>query len=162
MHQAIISIGSNLGIRLELLQRALTLIEKEGVKIKTLSCIYETPAWGFNGSPFYNACALIETILSPEELLQVFFQIEEKLGRFRELSNGYSARKIDLDLLFYEDHVISSKNLTIPHPRMHLRNFVLLPLFDIEKNWVLPVKKTNIKKLIFSLPNKDIRSINQI
>ncbi len=155
-HQAFISLGSNLGDRLELLQRALVLIDKQPIRIKSLSSIYETPAWGFNSYPFYNACALIETILSPEELLQVFFQIEEKLGRFRELSNGYSARKIDLDLLFYEDHVISSKNLTIPHPRMHLRNFILVPFVEIAPQWKHPLLKKTILELLKNSTDKDI------
>jgi len=155
-HQAFISLGSNLGNRLELLQRALILIDKQPIKIKSLSSIYETPAWGFNSSPFYNACALIETTLSPEELLPVFFQIEEKLGRFRELSNGYSARQIDLDLLFYEDHVISSKNLTIPHSRMHLRNFVMIPFVEIAPQWEHPLLKKTILELLKQSTDKDV------
>ena len=156
MHQAIISLGSNLGNRLELLQRALALIEKEGVKIKTLSSIYETPAWGFNGSPFYNACALIETSKSPKGLLSEFFKIEEKLGRFRKSINGYSARQIDLDLLFYEDNTVSLKDIKIPHPRLHLRNFILVPLVEIAPQWYHPVLKKTSLELLLKSPDKDI------
>ena len=72
-NQAIISLGSNLGNRLELLLKALVLLEKQSIKIKLLSSLYETPAWGFESSPFFNACALVETHFSPEQLLVVFF-----------------------------------------------------------------------------------------
>ena len=156
MHQAIISLGSNLGNRLDLLNRALALIEKEGVKIKTLSSIYETPAWGFNGSPFYNACALIETSMSPKGLLSGFFKIEEKLGRFRNLINGYSARQIDLDLLFYEDNIVSLQDIKIPHPRLHLRNFVLVPLVEIAPQWHHPILKKTTLELLQISPDRDI------
>ena len=156
MHQAIISLGSNLGNRLDFLHRALALIEKEGVKIKILSSIYEAPAWGFNGSPFYNACALIETSVSPKDLLSGFFKIEEKLGRFRNSVNGYSARQIDLDLLFYEDNIVSSQDIKIPHPRLHLRNFVLVPLVEIAPQWHHPILKKTTLELLQISQDKDI------
>ena len=102
-NQAVISLGSNLGNRLELLQKALVLLEQNYIKLTAISSLYETPAWGFDSTPFYNACAQIETDFNPEELLSVFLEIEEQLGRVRQQSDRYTARQIDLDLLFYEN-----------------------------------------------------------
>lgn len=156
IHQALISLGSNLGNRLEWLLKALVLMEKESIKIKSLSSLYETPAWGFKSSPFFNACAMIETHLSPEELLAIFFQIEAQLGRLRKTRQGYTARQIDLDLLFYEDFVMSTENLILPHPRLHLRNFVLKPLEEIVPHWVHPIFKQSISKLLIQSPDPDV------
>ena len=153
--QAIISLGSNLGNRLELLQKALILIENQLIKVDALSSLYESPAWGFEGSPFYNACAKIKTDLNPVELLKVFLQIEEKLGRFRGTKQGYAARQIDLDLLFYDDFVFSSDYLTLPHPRLQLRNFVLVPLEEIVPKWEHPVFKKTISQLLKQSPDQD-------
>lgn len=153
--QAIISLGSNLGNRLELLQKALILIENQLIKVDALSSLYESPAWGFEGSPFYNACAKIKTDLNPVELLKVFLQIEEKLGRFRGTKQGYAARQIDLDLLFYDDFVFSSDYLTLPHPRLQLRNFVLVPLEEIAPKWEHPVFKKTISQLLKQSPDQD-------
>lgn len=155
-NQAIISLGSNLGNRLELLLKALVLLEKQSIKIKFLSSLYETPAWGFESSPFFNACALVETHFSPEQLLVVFFEIEEQLGRFRESKKAYTARQIDLDLLFYEDLILTTENLIVPHPRLHLRNFVLKPLEEIVPLWLHPVFKKTISKLLSQSPDQDI------
>jgi 7,8-dihydro-6-hydroxymethylpterin-pyrophosphokinase len=85
--------------------------------------------------------------------------IEAKLGRKKSPKN--SPRFCDIDIIDFDGMVLKDK-LTLPHARMHERNFVLFPLFEIEKEWVHPIKKVNIKKLIFSLSNKDIRSIKQI
>jgi 7,8-dihydro-6-hydroxymethylpterin-pyrophosphokinase len=93
------------------------------------------------------------------ELLNLCKFIEAKLGRKKTYKN--SPRTCDIDIIDF-DGMISKDKINLPHSRMHERNFVLFPLFDLKKDWVHPVKKTNIKKLIFSLSNKDIRSINQI
>ncbi len=155
MHQVIISLGSNLGNRLELLQKSLILLENEPIAIKLLSSLYETPAWGFESTPFFNACALIETPLKPNELIAIFLGIEEQLGRFRDSTEGYTARPIDLDLLFYEEEIHQSARLTIPHPRLHLRNFVLLPLVEIAPHWKHPVLKKSTVELLSETPDTD-------
>ena len=95
----------------------------------------------------------------PEILLGICKSIESKLGRKKTPKN--SPRECDIDIIDF-DGKIRRNGLILPHKMMHLRNFVLIPLFEIEKNWSHPIRKTNIKKLIFSLPNKDIRSIKQI
>ena len=152
---AIISLGSNLGNRLELLQKALILLENQSIQIKTLSSIYETPAWGFESTPFYNACAEIETDFTPEALLLVFLKIEKQLGRFRNSSAGYSARQLDIDLLFYGDLLSSAKNLILPHPRLHLRNFVLVPLHEIAPYWLHPGLNATVEELLHKSTDRD-------
>ena len=153
--RAIISLGSNLGNRLELLQKALILLENQSIQIKTLSSIYETPAWGFESTPFYNACAEIETDFTPEALLLVFLKIEKQLGRFRNSSAGYSARQLDIDLLFYGDLLSSAKNLILPHPRLHLRNFVLVPLHEIAPYWLHPGLNATVEELLHKSTDRD-------
>jgi deoxyguanosine kinase len=153
--QAILSLGSNLGNRLELLQQALTLLERHSIQIKSLSSLYETPAWGFESSPFYNACALIETELSPKEVLAVFLKIEKQMGRFRTETKGYRARQIDLDLIFYSDLILDSSYLTLPHPRLHLRNFVLVPLNEIAPLWIHPKLGKTSTELLNQSPDQD-------
>ena len=95
----------------------------------------------------------------PQEMISLCKIIEAKLGRRKSPKN--SPRICDIDIIDFEGLVLKDK-LYLPHERMHERNFVLFPLFEIEKEWVHPIKKVNIKKLIFSLSNKDIRSIKQI
>ena len=154
-HRAIISLGSNLGNRLELLQKALALVEAQSIKILALSSIYETPAWGFESTPFYNACVQIETHLKPDALLKTLLQIEVKLGRTRESTKGYEARPIDLDLLFYDNLVLSSDNLVLPHPSLHLRNFVLAPLVEIAPDWRHPVLDQSVSQLLAQSSDQD-------
>ena len=154
-HRAIISLGSNLGNRLELLQKALALVEAHSIKILALSSIYETPAWGFESTPFYNACVQIETHLKPDTLLKTLLQIEVKLGRTRESTKGYEARPIDLDLLFYDNLVLSSDHLVLPHPSLHLRNFVLTPLVEIAPDWRHPVLDQSVSQLLAQSSDQD-------
>ena len=92
-------------------------------------------------------------------LLEICKKIEEKLGRKKTSRN--SPRKCDIDLIDYDKRIMKEE-IILPHPRMQDRNFVLFPLFEIEKNWIHPITKNNIKKLILSLPNIDITSIKQI
>ena len=123
-----IALGSNKGNRLEYLQLAIDAIFEKVGTIRKISKVYETPALGFEGDNFYNACIKIETELKPKKLLRVLKQIEADLGRTTKKSDTYESREIDLDILFYEDEVINEKSLIIPHPAIHLRKFVLVPL----------------------------------
>jgi 2-amino-4-hydroxy-6-hydroxymethyldihydropteridine diphosphokinase len=149
-----ISLGSNLGDRLNNLQKAVALIRNSGVEVEQFSSIYETPAWGFESTPFYNACARIKTTHSPSELLRLLLRIETQLGRSRETEVRYSARTIDLDLLFYGDSVFSDSALILPHPRLHLRNFVLAPLREIASDFIHPVLKKNVDNLLKETPDR--------
>ena len=112
-----------------------------------------------NKPKFLNIVLKVFCNLKPLELLKLCKIIEAKLGRRKSPKN--SPRVCDIDIIDFEGLVLKDK-LYLPHERMHERNFVLFPLFEIEKEWVHPIKKVNIKKLIFSLPNKDSRSIKQI
>lgn len=145
---AYISLGSNEGNRLEFLQKALLSLEQLPLQIKTQSRIYETPAWGFEGPAFLNACVTIKTTLSPQELLAQMLELEKQLGRFRRETKGYHSRTIDLDLLGYEDRVIREEGLTLPHPKLHQREFVLRPLDEIAPHWQHPVLEQTPQKLL--------------
>ena len=128
-----LSLGSNLGDRAENLHRAITLIEERVGTVQRVSSFIETEPWGFESKhPFLNAACLVLTTLSPMECLDATQQIERELGRKRKSKNGkYHDRPIDIDLLMYDDLTLSTPRLTLPHPRMQERDFVMIPLREI-------------------------------
>ncbi len=155
-----IGIGSNLGNRIENITKAKYFLDLNGINITKSSSYYETLSWPDPNKPkFINIVVQSNTKASPEKLLKIFKSIEKKLGRKKKLKN--SPRTCDIDIISYNQKVLTG-NITIPHKRMHRRNFVLIPLFELNKNWFHPKTNENIKKLIFSLSIKDIRSIKQI
>ena len=155
-----IGIGSNLGNRINNIEFAKYLLSINGVNILKSSSYYESLSWPDKKNPkFINIVIQSNTKLSPEKLIELFKSIEKKMGRVKGKKN--SPRICDIDIISYYKKILS-KNITIPHKRMHNRNFVLVPLYEIDKNWSHPKLKKNIKNLIFSLPIKDIRSIKQI
>jgi len=133
--------GSNLGNREALLEQAKEHIVKCIGEIVAVSAIYETEPWGFNAdTTFLNQALLIETTLSPIALLKQCLDTEEALGRVRACgAERYSSRNIDIDILFYEDVVCETPELTLPHPRLHLRKFALEPLAEVAPEWRHPV-----------------------
>ncbi|WP_111685102.1 2-amino-4-hydroxy-6-hydroxymethyldihydropteridine diphosphokinase [Winogradskyella tangerina] len=145
---AYIALGSNKGNKLQYLQQAVDAIfEKAGLIIK-ISKVYQTPAWGFESDDFFNACIQIKTELKPKALLRVLKSIESDLGRVPKQSDTYEARKIDLDILFYDEEVISEKKLVIPHPEIQKRRFVLQPLHDINKDLKHPKLDKSVADLL--------------
>ena len=128
-----LSLGSNIGDREETLHRAIALIQERIGMVQRVSSFIETEPWGFKSkNQFLNAACLAQTTLSPEECLEATQQIERELGRKRKSRNGrYHDRPIDIDLLLYGDQTISTPRLTIPHPRMQERDFVMIPLREI-------------------------------
>ena len=154
----IISLGTNLGNREENLYRAISLLENKTITIIEISSAYETPSWGFKGNSFYNACARINTFLSPYELLKELLKVEEILGRKRNKKNGYQDRVIDLDILFYGDEIIFSNELKVPHSKLHLRNFILLPLIELTPKLIHPILKITIKELYHICPDDSFAS----
>ena len=117
-------------------------------------------SWPDNNNPkFYNVVVKVLTKLSPFELISVCKTIETSLGRKKRLRNA--PRECDIDIIDFNRRKMKGE-LNLPHSRMHKRNFVLFPLFEIDKNWKHPVSKHSIKKLLLSLKNRDIRSIKQI
>ncbi|MCX8031511.1 MAG: 2-amino-4-hydroxy-6-hydroxymethyldihydropteridine diphosphokinase [Thermodesulfovibrionales bacterium] len=141
-----IAIGSNIGEKFSNCRKALQLMMENGIKITKTSSFYETEPWGVKDQPnFINLAIEAETTLSPEELLLILKKIEDQLGRVETFKWG--PRVIDLDILFYEDMVIEANHLKIPHPYLHKRDFVLLPLSEIAPEKVHPLLKKTISQL---------------
>ena len=128
-----LSLGSNLGDREDMLRRAITLIEERVGAVQRVSSFIETQPWGFQSEhPFLNAAVMVRTTLSPIECLDRTQQIERELGRKSKSRDGkYHDRPIDIDLLLYGDQTVSTPRLTIPHPLMQERDFVMIPLREI-------------------------------
>ena len=155
-----LAVGSNLGVRKENIEKAKFFLKQNNINFLSVSNYYETPSWPNPKYPKYlNILLKVKCNHSPLKLLNICKEIEVNLGRKKSKKN--SPRICDIDIIDF-DGKITRNGLILPHKMMHLRNFVLIPLFEIENNWCHPLTKTNIKKLIFSLPNKDIRSIKQI
>ncbi|GAA0749967.1 2-amino-4-hydroxy-6-hydroxymethyldihydropteridine diphosphokinase [Gaetbulibacter jejuensis] len=156
-----IALGSNKGDRLKHLQDAVDLIFKQIGKVNIISKVYNTPALGFESDDFLNTCLLIETSLEAQDVLQQLLQIETQLGRQRTENSGYEARTIDLDVLFFNDEIIESKDLVVPHKELHKRKFVLQPLFDIAPKYQHPVYQKSITELLQDCDDKSaIETIN--
>ena len=155
-----LGIGSNLGNKKINIEKAKFELIQNNIKILVTSNYYESLSWPNPNNPkFINIVLKISTNLKPVDLLKLCKKIEINLGRKKSTKN--SPRVCDIDIIDY-NHKKLMINIILPHPRMHRRNFVLLPLFEINKDWIHPVTKNHIKKLILSLPNRDIRSIKQI
>ena len=143
-----IGLGSNVGDRLSYLQLAVDTIHYEVGSILKLSSCYETPAMGFEGDPFLNACVEVRTSLSAELVLSKLLQIEERYGRKRFDDGKYHARTIDLDILFFDGEIIENELLSVPHPRLEQRLFVLHPMVEIAPDFVHPKLKKTTSKLV--------------
>ena len=155
-----LSVGSNLGNRKKNIEKTKFELYSKGINIIRSSNYYETLSWPNPKNPkFYNIILKVSSDLKISELLKISKQIETFLGRKKAPKN--SPRICDFDIIDYNQK-ITSNGINVPPPRMHLRNFVLIPLFEIEKNWRYPNSKRYIKDLIFSLSNSDIRSIKLV
>ena len=160
---AYLAIGSNLGNKISNIEITKFELEKYKIKILKSSSNYMSQSWPDPLMPNYiNIIIKIKTSLAPLELLKTCNLIELKLGRVRAKKNA--PRTCDIDIIDYDKKILNEKNnrLILPHPRMNTRNFVLLPLFEVEKSWKHPESKINVVNLINSLPIKDLRSIKQI
>lgn len=147
-HQAILSIGTNQGDRLENIKQCIDLIHQEIGSVIKVSKIYETPAWGFEGEAFYNCALLLHTFSSANKVLNQFLKIEKKLGRIRNEEKGYQSRIIDVDLIAFDEEIIDAEKLQVPHPLMQERNFVLFPLRDLDMDWRHPILNKTVVELI--------------
>jgi 2-amino-4-hydroxy-6-hydroxymethyldihydropteridine diphosphokinase len=158
-----LAVGSNLGNKINNIEIAKLELERYKIKILKSSSHYLSKSWPDPTKPNYiNIVIKVSTNLTPIKLLKVCNLIELKLGRIRRSIN--SPRTCDIDIIDYDKKILNEKNrqLILPHPRLSNRNFVLLPLFEIEKSWKHPKSKINIVNLINSLPVKDLRSIKQL
>tara|TARA_B100000900_G_C20364797_1_gene627852 strand:- start:13 stop:510 length:498 start_codon:yes stop_codon:yes gene_type:complete len=155
-----LGLGSNLGNRIKNIESAKIRLADEGVLILRSSSYYETLSWPNPKMPKYiNIVLKIKTRLTSNELIKICKKIEISLGRKNRPRNF--PRECDIDILDF-DQKIKNNGIYLPHPRMHTRNFVLFPLFEINKNWKHPKLKHHIKTLILTLSKKDITSIKQI
>lgn len=161
MRNVYIGLGANLGERESTISSAIELIELELVerrKIKSLtsSGIYKTEAWGMAaGTPdFLNCVVCVETDISLVILLDILLEVEKELGRKRTESCGYENRVIDCDILVAGDEVIDGAELTVPHPRLCERRFMLQPLFDLEPNLMIPHTGKSVSELLKICSNK--------
>ena len=146
--QVILHTGSNLGDRHLNLEIALRQISGRIGPILKTSSIYQTQAWGIREQPdFLNQAMIAETHLPPHAVLREVLQIEQSMGR-RRTSKKWLSRLIDIDLIFYEQEIINTSDLTVPHPFMHERNFVLAPLFEINPQKIHPVLNKSVKELL--------------
>ncbi len=161
MTQTAIALGSNIGDRLGTMRQAVMLLEERSLRISASSDVFETPPWGMENQPrFLNACVLAETDILPRALLELLLNIESDLGRIRRYKWG--PREIDLDLLFYDDQVFNESGLVLPHPQMHRRAFVLVPLVQIAPDWSHPVLGKSIRELAGSLDASSIIRITRL
>ena len=159
---AYLALGSNLGNKINNIEMAKLELAKYQIKILKSSSNYISESWPDRTKPNYIKIVIkIITILTPIELLKVCNLVELELGRVRKKIN--EPRTCDIDIIDYNKKIlIKNKQLILPHPRMNKRNFVLLPLFEIEKSWIHPESKINIVNLINLLPVKELRSIKQL
>jgi len=160
-HQVVLSIGSNEGNRLANIESCVALIHQEVGTVIEVSKLYETPAWGFESDAFYNCALLLHTNLSAQKILNQVLKVEKQLGRIRSNQKGYQSRIIDIDLIVFDNEIIESEKLTIPHPLMQNRKFVLLPMQDLKLNWKHPVFHKTISELITITPDDSICTVVQ-
>lgn len=155
-HAAAIALGSNLGQSRRILTGALNALnDVPDIQVDTQSPFFRTAAVGPPQPDYLNACAILATTLSPRQLLQVLLDIEARFGRVRQ--ERWGPRRLDLDLLLFDDWVVDEPGLCIPHPRMGDRAFVLVPLAEIAPDWVHPVKGLAIAQLLQRVDSSDIR-----
>ncbi|MBP6459929.1 MAG: 2-amino-4-hydroxy-6-hydroxymethyldihydropteridine diphosphokinase [Crocinitomicaceae bacterium] len=146
---AYISLGSNIGNKTQNISLAINEIAKSIGEVLKKSSNYISEPWGFNSSEkFVNAAISIQTKYSPIELLKKLQLIEKKMGRIRSQQNGYADRIIDLDIIYFNNEIVTTIDLKIPHPNLHIRNFVLVPLNEIVPLYIDPSNNKTINELL--------------
>jgi len=159
-NRVIIGLGSNLGDRFAALAHAMDLIREEAGDISAASSVWETEPWGFEASEqFLNMVIIIETTMQPRQLMQLFRSVEGRIGRRRGGGTGrYESRIIDIDILLWEERVISVPGLEIPHPKISDRRFVLEPLCEVAPDAVHPVTGLTVAEMLQTCDDRsDVR-----
>jgi 2-amino-4-hydroxy-6-hydroxymethyldihydropteridine diphosphokinase len=158
MAKCAIALGSNLGNSLEILEQSLKILEKTpGITIKAISSWYQTEPVGPPQPDYINGCALLEVQQTPEELLVLLLATELQFGRIRK--ERWEARTLDLDLLLYDDLILNTPNLQIPHPRMRERAFVLVPLAEIAGDRIEPISEKSIAELVNNVDCSGVKAL---
>lgn len=153
MNKTYLLLGSNMGNSKKQLSKAMVLIEKQIGKTIRRSSLYSTAAWGNTNQPdFLNQVIVVQTKLNALQTMQAILTIEKKMGRLRTVKNA--PRIIDIDILFFNKEIIDQKELTLPHPQLQNRRFVLVPLNELSPNFKHPVLKKNIHQLFIHCPDK--------
>lgn len=152
-HTVYLSLGTNEGNKIKNLQQAINTINHKIGTIKKSSSIYKTTSWGFSGNDFLNMCVKVSTNQSPKNVLTTLLSIEKELGRKRNPEKGYQNRNIDIDILLFNDKIIVSKTLVIPHSKMLERKFVMVPLVEIAPEKMHPIEKKELYKCLKKCPD---------
>lgn len=160
-HQVVLALGSNQGDRLANISQCIDLIHAEIGTVIKVSRLYETPAWGFEGEAFYNCALVLHTLAAAQEILTGILAIEKKLGRTRMDSEGYQSRIIDVDLIAFNEEIIATTDLEVPHPLMQERLFVLLPMQDLNLHWRHPVLQKYVSELVQLSHDKSVCKVVQ-
>lgn len=153
-HQVVLSLGSNQGNRLENIERCIISIHSEIGTVIKVSRLFETPAWGFESEPFYNCAVVVHTHKSAHQVLDEVLLLEEALGRIRSDVEGYQARIIDIDVISFDEEIIASEKLKVPHPEMQNRLFVLVPMRDLNLDWRHPILQKYLHELLLLSEDK--------
>lgn len=156
-HSALILLGGNTPETLSFFEKGIVRIEEIAGTIVKVSGVYESTPWGFEAEGlFLNRVIEVSTRMDAKALLKVLLSIESELGRVRQQSGGYTSRSIDLDLLFFDDASFMSEDLTLPHPRLHLRRFTLLPLNEQWPDRMHPTIGKTVKELLALCPDEGL------
>lgn len=158
MERGYILFGSNQGDKDAIFTQACLLINNRCGEVVQVSAAYESEPWGFEAEEwFLNRVVVVETELTPEALLRQLLDIEKELGRVRHPEiRGYTSRTVDLDLLYYGTHIIQTDMLTVPHPRLHLRRFALVPMCEVAPSLVHPVFELTQEELLQRCPDDSV------
>lgn len=161
INKAYLLLGGDKGDRLANIKIAITRLASLSETTPLVSDFFESAPWGFDSNlKFLNVAAIISTKLDSARLLIELHKIEKDLGRIRDLNlNSYTSREMDVDIIFFNNDIVDNEKLTIPHPRMHLRRFVLTPLSQIAPQYVHPVINKSIKELLEECPDKSTVAI---
>ena len=147
-NQVILSLGSNIGNRLQTIELAIASIHETVGTVVKISSLYETPSWGFESDLFYNCALILQTHKSAQRVLDEVLILENNLGRTRYEESGYQARTIDIDVIAFNEEIIHTERLQIPHPQMQNRLFVLLPMRDLDLDWRHPILQKYLPELV--------------
>lgn len=153
-HQVILSLGTNQGNRLENIVSCIDGLHNEIGTIIRVSKLYESPSWGFESDNFYNCAVVMHTHKTAHQILEECLLLEESLGRIRQDAQVYQARIIDIDMIAIDEEIIASEKLTVPHPEMQNRLFVLLPMKDLNLDWRHPILQKYLHELLMVSEDK--------
>ena len=170
MEKCYVLFGSNLGNKEALFEQACALINKRCGPVLQASSAYESEPWGFEAEEwFLNRLIVVETSLQPDEMMRQLLAIESTLGRVRrQNTQGYTSRPVDLDILYYGEQIVSTDWVIVPHPRLHLRRFALLPLCELIPNFMHPVlgltqtellERCNDPLIVRKIDNKELKTV---